>query len=90
MHELFVRPRLFSEWGSIYYEYTYLSENPTDVDNFEVVPARSIHTIGCALQPWSWLSFRFEVSNLTDADIRDLGDFPLPGRSFFGSVKAVF
>lgn len=89
-HELFVRPRLYTDWGSVYYEYTYLSENPTDVDNFLIVPPRSIHSLGCAVEPWPWLSVRFEVTNVTDSDVRDAGNFPLPGRSFFGSVKAVF
>jgi hypothetical protein len=89
-HELFVRPRLYTDWGSVYYEYTYLSENPTDVDNFLIVPPRSIHSLGCAVEPWPWLSVRFEVTNVTDSDVRDVGNFPLPGRSFFGSVKAVF
>jgi iron complex outermembrane receptor protein len=88
--ELFVRPRVTGPWGSIYYEYTYLSANPTDADNFLIVPSRSIHTVGCALQPLPWLTARFEAVNLANADIRDLGDFPLPGLSFFGSLKVTF
>jgi iron complex outermembrane receptor protein len=88
--ELFVRPRIASSWGSIYYEYTYLSANPTDADNFEIVPSRSIHTVGCTIQPAPWLSAKFEAANLANADVRDLGDFPLPGLSFFGSLKVMF
>jgi iron complex outermembrane receptor protein len=88
--ELFVRPRIASSWGSIYYEYTYLSANPTDADNFEIVPSRSIHTVGCSIQPAPWLSAKFEAANLANADVRDLGDFPLPGLSFFGSVTVMF
>lgn len=88
--ELFVRPRLYNEWGSVYYEYTYLSDNPTDADNFEIVPSRSISSVGCSFQPLPWLSARFEANNITNADIRDLGDFPLPGLAFFGGLKAVF
>ncbi len=88
--ELFVRPRLSNDWGSLYYEYTYIGENPTDEDNFLIVPHRSIHTLGCTVQPLPWLSVRFEAANLADADLRDLGDFPLPGLSFFGGVKATF
>jgi iron complex outermembrane receptor protein len=88
--ELFVRPRLFNRWGSLYYEYTYLSDDPIDPHNFEVVPPRSIHTIGCSVQPLPWLTARFEAVNITDADIRDVGDFPLPGLSFFGGLKATF
>lgn len=88
--ELFVRPRLFNDWGSVYYEYTYLSDNPTDADNFTVVPSRSINTVGCTIQPLTWLSVKFEAANITNADIRDLGNFPLPGLAFFGGLKAVF
>lgn len=88
--ELFVRPRLFNDWGSVYYEYTYLSANPTDADNFAIVPSRSINTVGCTIQPLAWLSLRFEAANIANADIRDLGNFPLPGLSFFGGLKAVF
>lgn len=88
--ELFVRPRLYTDWGSVYYEYTYLSDNPTDPDNFLIVPSRSIHNVGCTAQLLPWLSARFEATNITNADVRDLGNFPLPGLSFFGGLKAVF
>ncbi len=88
--ELFVRPRLFNRWGSVYYEYTYLSDNPVDPDNFQVVPARSIHSVGCTVPILSWLTARFEAVNITDADIRDVGNFPLPGLSFFGGLKGTF
>jgi vitamin B12 transporter len=89
-NELFVRPRLYNDWGSVYYEYTYLSDNPTDPDNFLVVPSRSIHNVGCTAQLLPWLSAKFEAANITNADVRDLGNFPLPGVSFFGGLKAVF
>ncbi len=89
-NEVFVRPRLYNDWGSVYYEYTYLGANPTDRDNFKVVPARSIHSVGVTAQPLSWLTLRLRADNVGDADIRDLGDFPLPGLSITGGVEAVF
>lgn len=89
-HELFFRPRLFASWGSLYYELTYLGENPTDSDNFLIVPSRTIHTVGATWQPLPWLTARLEAANLADADIRDLGDFPLPGLSIFGGITATF
>jgi outer membrane cobalamin receptor len=88
--ELFVRPRVFAAWGSLYYEFTFLGDNPTDTDNFVTVPSRTIHTIGGTVKPLSWLTARLEIANLADADVRDLGDFPLPGLSVFGGLKAVF
>lgn len=89
-NEVFVRPRLYNDWGSVYYEYTYLGANPTDRDNFKVVPARSIHSVGITAQPLSWLSLRLRADNVADANIRDLGDFPLPGLSITGGIEAVF
>lgn len=88
--ELFVRPRLFADWGSLYYELTFVGDNPTDADNFVVVPSRTIHTVGGTLQALPWLTARLELANLADADVRDLGDFPLPGLSVFGGITAVF
>jgi iron complex outermembrane receptor protein len=85
--DLFVRPELFNEWGRVFYEYTYVSSNPTDPVNFIIVPSRSIHTVGLAVTPLDWLTVQFEAANITNADVRDLGDFPLPGVSFFGSIK---
>jgi len=85
--ELFVRATLFNEWGSVFYEYNYISSDPTDFINFITVPSRSIHTVGFSATPLDWLEIKFEAANITNANIRDLGDFPLPGLSFFGGVK---
>ena len=85
--ELFVRTELFNQWGKVFYEYTYISSDPTDPVNFVPVPSRSIHTVGMAASPLDWLEIKFEAANITNADIRDLGNFPLPGLSFFGSIK---
>lgn len=88
--ELLVRPRLDHRWGSLYYAFTYLGANPTDRDNFLVVAPRSIHTVGGSVRPLPWLTARVEVANVADADVRDLGAFPLPGLSVFGGLRAVF
>jgi outer membrane receptor protein involved in Fe transport len=85
--ELFARTELFNPWGKLYYEYTYLSSDPTDFINFTIVPSRSVHTVGFVATPRDWIAIKFEAANITNADIRDLGDFPLPGLSFFGSIK---
>jgi hypothetical protein len=34
--------------------------------------------------------FTFEVKNLTNNQIADFRGFPLPGRSYFGTVEARF
>jgi iron complex outermembrane receptor protein len=86
-NELFLRASAFNAVARAYYEYTFISSNPTFVANFITVPDRSIHTIGAALLPRQWLEFKCEVANLANADIRDLGDFPLPGLTLFVGVK---
>ncbi|MFN8644910.1 MAG: TonB-dependent receptor, partial [Candidatus Binatia bacterium] len=85
--ELFVRLETFVDWGSTYYEYTFVGSDPTTVGNFITVPSRSIHTVGASLQPYPWMAINFQAANITNADIRDLGDFPLPGLTLFGSVR---
>ncbi|MBX3026669.1 TonB-dependent receptor [bacterium] len=84
--ELFLRLEAFVPWASTYYEYTFISSNPTTVGNFITVPSRSIHTVGASLQPYPWMTVQFQAANITNADIRDLGDFPLPGLTLFGSI----
>jgi iron complex outermembrane receptor protein len=84
--ELFVRVEAFMPWASTYYEYTFISSDPTTVGNFITVPSRSIHTVGASVQPYPWMTVAFQAANITNADIRDLGDFPLPGLTLFGSI----
>jgi len=84
--ELFARVEAFVDWGSTFYEYTFIGSDPTSVGNFITVPSRSIHTVGASVQPLDWLSIQFEAANITNADIRDLGDCPLPGLTLFGSI----
>ncbi len=85
--DVFARTELFNTWGKLYYEYTYLGSDTTDEFNFTVVPSRSIHTVGFVATPRNWLTIKFEAANIANADIRDLGNFPLPGLSFFSSIK---
>jgi iron complex outermembrane receptor protein len=84
--ELFVRLEAFLPWARSYYEYTFISSDPTTVGNFITVPSRSIHTVGASLQPYPWMTIACQAANITNADIRDLGDFPLPGLTLFGSI----
>jgi hypothetical protein len=83
--DLFARTELFNRWGKLYYEYTYLSSDTTDFFDLTVVPSRSIHTVGLVATPRDWIAIKFEAANITNADIRDLGDFPLPGLAFFSA-----
>jgi outer membrane receptor protein involved in Fe transport len=51
------------------------------------VDARALHSLGLAWTlPWTPLTATFEVRNLTDNQTEDISGFPLPGRTFFGSL----
>ena len=89
-HELYTRAELLDRLGSFYYEFSYLSGNFTGEANLDEISARDTHTLGITARPTSWLTVGFEARNITDNQISDVGGFPLPGRSFFGTVQAKF
>jgi outer membrane cobalamin receptor len=89
-NELYTRLELFGPPGRLFYEFNFVSGNFTDAANFNEVPSRDVHTIGFTAYPLDWLAVTFEARNLTDNQISDVGGFPLPGRSFFGTVKLHF
>ena len=51
------------------------------------MPSRDVHSLGCSWQVLPPLTLSFEARNITDNQVSDVGGFPLPGRSFFGSVR---
>lgn len=85
--ELYLRISGFHRAGKIYYELSHVGGNFLDRANFDAVPSREIHTLGLTVTPFDWMAITFEARNLTDNQIRDVGKFPLPGRSFFGTVR---
>jgi iron complex outermembrane receptor protein len=88
--ELYARLEFFGPRGKLYYEFNFVGGNFLDPKNFQSVPSRDIHSVGCALQAAERLTLSVEARNLTDNQISDVGGFPLPGRSFFGSAKIKF
>jgi len=89
-HELFNRAALFNRWGRIFWEYNHIADNFLDQANFEKVKSRSIHNLGITLGPWRKMTATFEVKNLGDEQVADVMGFPLPGRSYMGTVTAKF
>ena len=85
--ELYTRIEGFTDLVSLYYEFNYIGSNFLVRSNFLEAPSRDIHTLGLTVRPRPWLSLNFEVRNLTDDQIRDIANYPLPGRSFFGTVR---
>jgi len=88
--EVYTRLELFEPRGRLYYEFNLVSGNYLDQANFQQVPSRDIHTLGVALNAGTLATVSFEARNITDNQISDVGGFPLPGRSFFGSVQLRF
>ncbi|MDZ7860584.1 MAG: TonB-dependent receptor [Candidatus Krumholzibacteriota bacterium] len=66
----------------------YIGSNYLDRANMDRVPEREIHSISLETKP---LGERFSITlegrNLTNNQIRDISGFPLPGRSFYMTIK---
>ena len=88
--ELYTQLELFNDYGKLYYELSLVSGNFLDPVNFMEVPSRDVHTLGIAVYAFKQLTLSFEAQNITDNQISDVGGFPLPGRTFLGTVAAKF
>ena len=74
-----------------YYEFNFVAGNFLDEAHLNPeVPSRDIHTFGVAWRILPPVTLSFEARNVTDNQISDVGDFPLPGRAFFGTVMTKF
>jgi hypothetical protein len=70
------------------YELHIIGSNYLDQANMKRVPAREIHNISLTVRPiGDGLAFTFEGYNLGDSRISDVSGFPLPGRSFFTTLR---
>jgi hypothetical protein len=50
-----------------------------------------LHNVSVTVLPFGKaLKFTLEAKNITDNQIEDFRGFPLPGRSFFGTVEGRF
>lgn len=86
-HELYTRLAYGLGAWSIYYELNFISGNFLNLSNFDELPSRDIHTFGGSWNLFGPLSLSFQARNVTDNQISDIYAFPLPGRSFFGSLS---
>jgi iron complex outermembrane receptor protein len=86
--ELYLRTELFNRFGRLFYEFNLVGGNFVGEANLNRVPTRNVHTLGITSSIPSWLTIGFEARNVTDDQISDVLDFPLPGLSFFGTVRA--
>jgi len=88
--EVYARVEVHSTLGKIYTEFNYVDGNSITPSNFEVISSRDTYNVGFVANVRPWLAIGFEVDNITDNEVRDLLDFPLPGRSYIGSITARF
>ena len=69
----------------------YIRETGLYYDTANLLPAKKKDEINAGIG-WSggpWL-IRFEARNIADEQYEDFNGFPLPGRSFYGSIKYTF
>jgi iron complex outermembrane receptor protein len=87
-HEVYTRASVdIVESVGVFYELSFIAGNFLDQANFREVSSRTIHTVGTRLDvPRTPFTLTFEARNLGDNQIEDVAGFPLPGRSFFGSL----
>jgi len=73
--------------GRWWFDANIIADNFLDTANTQLVPRRELFGTGLTLEPIARLKISFEARNLTDDQTRDALDFPLPGRSFYGTVS---
>jgi iron complex outermembrane receptor protein len=90
-HELNQAVELFNDFGKLVYEFDYIAKNFLDRANAFVVDNRMLHNVQLTVLPFGkTLKLTFEAKNITDNQVEDVRGFPLPGRSFFGTVEGRF
>jgi iron complex outermembrane receptor protein len=88
LHELFARAALFATRGKVFYEAQFTEGHFLDRANFLLLPARWLHGAGLTARFLTRWSATFEVKNITNNQAEDYFGFPLPGRSYFGTLTA--
>ena len=94
VHDVYFRMVLsHPNWGKTYLEGQYLSEFSVTLPaaGGQLEPDRIILNTGFTLNAppfWQWpLTFSFDAKNVNNVqNVNDSRDFPLPGRSFFGTL----
>ncbi len=83
---------LFNRHASVSYEISYMGANFRDRANsdFYYVRQRTYHNLLLLLIPYQGIKAKFEIKNLTDDRTRDVIGYPLPGRSYYGSLACHF
>lgn len=85
--EVYARLGFEREKWSLFYELNFIGANFLDRVNFRRVDRRELHAVGLGVTVHPALRIGFEARNLGDEQAEDVAGFPLPGRSFFGTIK---
>jgi iron complex outermembrane receptor protein len=89
-HKLAVRAGLRRGPLRLFYDLTVIDGNFVDRLNRVLLDARILHAAGVAVRVLPEIVLSLEVSNFTDNRVVDVYRFPLPGRSVFGKLAAIF
>jgi iron complex outermembrane receptor protein len=87
------QPLPFGAWtanlwpGRVWVDANIIADNYLDTANTELVPRRDLFGFGVEVEPLAKLRVGFQILNMTNDQTRDAADFPLPGRSFYGTVS---
>lgn len=87
VHDLFGRAEFYSNHFALYYSHHLTDKNFLDRANQRNAASRQIHNIGFSIKSYPRWSLTFEAKNLGDDQIEDVFGFPLPGRSYFVTLK---
>jgi iron complex outermembrane receptor protein len=73
------------------YEFHYMSANWLDRYNTHEAPSRDLHNLTLDVKtPLDGMSFTIEGLNLTDERPVDVAGYPLPGRSFYTTLRYAY
>ncbi len=84
--------KFFNRYGSLTYQYNYSGGNYRDRANSPslYIKRRVYHTLTAVYTPRFDLTVTFESKNIANDRTQDVAGYPLPGRSFTGSVQYIF
>ncbi len=72
---------------TLFTELEYIGSNFLDPANLEAVDDRVLVSAGFKVRVLDGITLAFDARNLADDRVTDVIGYPLPGRSFFGSVE---
>jgi iron complex outermembrane recepter protein len=73
--------------GKLWFDANIIADNFLNSANTQFVARRDLFGAGVEIEPVAKLRLGFQALNLTNDQTRDALDFPLPGRSFYGTVS---